>query len=275
MKKAFSIASWNVEHFKGQTNRVNRVVDFLIDKDGGNKPDVFALYEVEGKDVYSALATKMAGYTFHITEGAQSQEILVGISNKLTAFFTQRIEFKTGNNFLRPGALLTVKKNDIDYTILFLHTKSMTSPVGFGLRDEMLSRATKFRRKMEKKNEMPKWSSKYLFMGDLNTMGLEYPFDKDIASTIELDRLDGRAKYAKMRRLIKSADNTFWNGTRSSYPKSDLDHVVASNNLTFKSFGEASVSVRGWVTKDSDAEADTWISQYSDHSLLYMEVMED
>ncbi len=47
MKKVFSLASWNVEHFKDDAKRVKSVVEFLKKQN----PDVFALYEVEGKRV--------------------------------------------------------------------------------------------------------------------------------------------------------------------------------------------------------------------------------
>jgi len=39
MPKLFSVASWNVEHFKGSQARVDRVVDFLNTK----KPDIIAI----------------------------------------------------------------------------------------------------------------------------------------------------------------------------------------------------------------------------------------
>lgn len=272
MAKAFSLASWNVEHFKGNPARVNRVVDFLVDKRGGNKPDVFALYEVEGKLVYPALVKKMPGYSFHLTEGPQTMEILVGVKGNITAFFTQKQEFKTGNTYLRPGALLTITVAGKQYPILFLHTKSSPAAVGFGLRDEMLKRATGFRRKIEKAAGLPKWSSDYMFVGDLNTMGLDYPYKKDIEADVELKRLDGRAKYAKMTRLAKDAKATWFNGSGSKYPPSDLDHVVASKHMKFKLFNGSPVSVRGWVDQNTDAQKDNWINRYSDHSLLYLEV---
>jgi len=60
MAKAFSVASWNVEHFRGKPQRVARVVDFLRKQ----KPDVFAALEVEGKGVFDALITQMPGYQF-------------------------------------------------------------------------------------------------------------------------------------------------------------------------------------------------------------------
>ena len=49
MPKAFSLASWNVEHFKNAPARVADVVALLASL----KPDVFALYEVEGKEVFA------------------------------------------------------------------------------------------------------------------------------------------------------------------------------------------------------------------------------
>ena len=91
MAKAFSLVSWNVEHFKKEDDRVARVVDLV----NAQRPDVFALYEVEGKVVFDALTRRMPGYTFHITEGEAVQEILVGVRSNMTAFFTQRLAFKS------------------------------------------------------------------------------------------------------------------------------------------------------------------------------------
>jgi len=53
--KKFTVASWNVEHFRGDPSRVVRISGFLKGDGGGpaEVPDVFALYEVEGKDVYA------------------------------------------------------------------------------------------------------------------------------------------------------------------------------------------------------------------------------
>ena len=62
MPKAFSLASWNVEHFKNAPTRVADVIALLASLD----PDVFALYEVEGKDVFGELVTQMPDYQFHI-----------------------------------------------------------------------------------------------------------------------------------------------------------------------------------------------------------------
>ncbi len=266
MAKLFSIASWNVEHFKDDSSRVERVVKFVRTQN----PDVVALYEVEGKTVFAQLTQQLPGYQFHITEGPQTQEILVGARGQLSAFFTQKLAFKAGNTYLWPGALLTVTLNGTPYALLFLHTKSQNSPVGLGIRDEMFQRAVEFRVTLDK---AAGGKANYIFLGDLNTMGMKYPFQKSIAAPVELQKLDADAAKQKMRRLTKSQPATWWNGPGTSLPPSDLDHVVASDHLKFKRFaGNAEVDVRGWASLATDAEKKTWINNYSDHSLLFLQV---
>jgi exonuclease III len=271
MAKAFSIASWNVEHFKGDPTRTNRVIDFLKKQN----PDVIGLYEVEGSEVFSEVTAKFPGYTFQITEGPETQEILVGVKSTLSAFITQKLEFKSGNSFMRPGLLLTITISGKQYSILFLHLASSNEPRGFGLRDDMAVRAINFRKTLDKASG---GNANYIFLGDLNTMGLDYPYKKEIESAVELKRWDTRAKqFYGLRRLIKTQDVTWSNGSVSTIPDSNLDHVYASAHLKFKQFNKTSsekadVSVRGWVNAKSDAEKNKWIKDYSDHSLLFLEV---
>jgi len=146
MPKAFSVLSWNVEHFKGKPDRSKRVTAYIKKLD----PDVFAIYEVKGKAVFGALTNTFPNYSFHITEGPQAQEILVAVRGNMTAFFTQKISFKAGNPFLRPGALLSLNVHEKTYTLLFLHTKSLPDPKGFGLRDFMLEKAIRFNKTLAK-----------------------------------------------------------------------------------------------------------------------------
>mgnify|MGYP001278006541 CR=1 FL=1 len=265
MPKAFSLASWNVEHFKEDLGRVDRVVDFL----GAQNPDVFALYEVEGKEVFGALTSKMPGYSFHITEGAQTQEILVGVRGSLTAFFTQKVDFRSGTTHMRPGALLTLRIHNVNYSVLFLHVASGNDPRGMGLRDDMILRACDFRRTLNKAAGEP---ANYLFLGDLNTMGMKYPYQRSIDAETELRKLEHEAKKVKMRPLGKDAASTWSNGSKSSIPPSNLDHVVAADHLMFRKFGDADVAVRGWPKELTVAKQDKWIRDYSDHGLLYLEV---
>lgn len=268
MAKAFSLVSWNVEHFKGKPERTSRVIDVLKNQ----KPDVFALMEVEGKTVFDDLVSKMPGYQFHITEGSQVQEVLVGVKRGLTAFFTQKVGFKAGNSFLRPGALLTVNVAGSNYSLLFLHTKSGSSPIGLGIRDDQFNRAYKFKKKVLDKASGGPGKANFLFLGDLNTMGMKYPYGKSIVAQTELDKLDREAKKVKMRRLTKTSDATWWNGSGSRYAPADLDHVVASDHLKFKKFSGEDIDVRGWPKETTDNKKTKWINRYSDHGLLYLEI---
>ena len=274
MAKAFSVASWNVEHFGAKDGRSNQpvrpvkpIVDFLAQQ----KADIVAIYEVRSPDVFWPLAKAMPDYQFHMTEGRQMQEILVGIKKNFSAFVTQKLDFKSGQSSLRPGLLVTVQASGEFYPLLFLHLKSLPDPKGFGLRDDMMRRALKFRGVLDKAAENGR--SNYIFLGDLNTMGFDYPYKQlDISALSELKELDRRCAYRKMRRLTKTQEVTWWNGSDRYKPGSNLDHVVAADHLHFKTLGGAEVSVRGWPELTTEAEQEPWIKEYSDHALLYFEV---
>lgn len=281
MAKVFSVASWNVEHFKDDPTRIDRVIAFLA----ATKPDIFGLYEVEGARVFDALVEKMPGYTFQITEGFQTQEILVGVRRDITAFITQKTEYKSGTTHMRPGQLVTVRVGSTNYSILFLHVASGVNPRGMGLRDDMIERAIDFRKVLEKQDRRKGGDGtiRYLFVGDLNCMGLDYPFDREISSELELRNWDARAakgKLNKMRRLAKTHETSWSNGSRSRIPDSNLDHVYATANLKFGPMaapagGTAEVKVTGWTDFGADAaKKDAWIRDHSDHSLLYFELHE-
>jgi endonuclease/exonuclease/phosphatase family metal-dependent hydrolase len=269
MAKAFSVASWNVEHFRSQRvdSRVEDVLSFL-DEQG---PDVFALYEVEGAKVYETLTSEMPRYTFHITEGPQVQQILLGVKQGLTAFFTQKTEFRSGVSLLRPGALLTVRVADESYPMLFLHTKSGTDPRGLGLRDDMLTRALDFAKVLDRAAPPGKLAN-YIFLGDFNIMGMRYTYvrERDIVAEKELLKLQRGAPRRKLRVLEKDEQFTWWGG--GSIDPSSLDFVVAREHLRFKQFGGFDVSVRGWPKLESREERLDWVRRYSDHALLYFEV---
>ncbi len=61
--------------------------------------------------------------------------------------------------------------------------------------------------------------------------------------------------------LPKSSDATWWNGTQGQYAPSNLDHVFASQDLTFRGLGGgASVDVIGWPREITDAAKTEWIN---------------
>ncbi len=274
MAKAFSVASWNVEHFgalDSRTKKPIRPIQPIIDFIAAQKADVVAIYEVRSQHIFRPILDTMPEYQFHITEGRQMQEILVGIKRGLSAFVTQKLEFRAGQATLRPGVLVTPLVAGQYYPLLFLHLKSMPDPKGFGLRDDMLRRALKFRSVLN--GAAGDNAANYIFMGDLNTMGFDYPYKQhDITAADEINELDRRAKYKKMRRLSKSGDLTWWNGNDKYKPGSNLDHVVAADHLQFRTIAGSEVSVRGWPEEATDAKKRAWINKYSDHGLLYFEV---
>lgn len=278
MSKAFSVASWNVEHFKStrgqspENERVRRVISYLKAQD----PDIFGIYEVVGKDVYLEMVEQFPRYTFEITEGPETQEILVGFRNTLTCFLTQKIQFKSGVPYMRPGLLASIRLDGVDYSLLFLHLASFPKPRGFGLRDDMLHKAVKFRHVLDTPAG-GKHRSNYIFVGDLNTMGMKYPFEKDIDANLELAKWEQRARrYYGMASLEKTMKKTWRGNVNDRIEESNLDHVYASTNLKFKEFErngvKGDVDVRGWVDEPDDNRKDRWTQLYSDHSLLYFEL---
>jgi len=270
MAKAFSVASWNCEHWKDGDPRNAHRVEFIAAREA----DVVALYEVEGAEVWRTVMDGLPGYSFFITEGQNTQEILVGIGPDITAFLTQRIEFQSRDAFMRPGAFLTVRADGTDYSLLFLHLASMPDPRGFGLRTDMIDRAFEFKKHLDK---LVKGKANFLFLGDLNVMGLDYVYgkegDKLLHDRVEAEQEVGRLAYMAgkvgMRVLSKTADQT-WGGEDGK--RSNLDHVVASSQLQFKPIDGRDVKVLGWPELKDKAEQLKWFSEFSDHGLLYFEV---
>ncbi len=178
---------------------------------------------------------------------------------------------------LRPGALLNLTIDGTNYPLLFLHLKSLTEPKGFGLRDDMTQRAMKFRQLLNKQHKAAgkPGMANFLFLGDLNTMGMNLSYSKkDISGVEEIARLEKRLaiKSVAMEILGKSHPATWWPGSKSRLKQSNLDHVVAAKHLKFKQFDGANVDVRGWVTESSAKKKDAWAKKFSDHCLLYFEV---
>ncbi len=280
MAKAFSVASWNVEHFgaaraNGSPQKpIGPIIDFIAKQ----KADVVAIFEVRSSIVFQPMVDAMPDYQFHITEGPQAQETLIGIKKKFSGFVTQKLEFKSGQAALRPGVLVTLTIDGKYYPLLFLHLKSMRDPKGFGLRDDMLQRAIDFRKVL---NRAGGGNSNYIFMGDLNTMGMNLTFsNKDVTGDEEIERLKKRIKSSTINMSVLDkplpsglpGQATFWPGSHSSLKPSNLDHVVAAKHLTFKQFNGSPVDLRGWPQETTDAKRDAWIDKFSDHALLYFEV---
>jgi endonuclease/exonuclease/phosphatase family metal-dependent hydrolase len=266
----FTVLSWNVENLNVPNKDINRIIQHVR----GYNPDVFALLEVVGAGVYQHVATRFPNYTFHLTYGPQSQEILVGVRNTIQSFFTQKTEFKSGNAYLRPGAMLTLTFGNTPYNLLFLHTKSTTYPVGLGLRDDMFKRAFKLKRRLD---SLINGNARFIFCGDLNTMGMSYPYNREIDFVTELKKLRRDARRAGMDILDKS-HNVTWTDANQHLHDSNLDHVVASDSVTvtrwsFPNGTEGEVEVKGWNDYTNGSAAwSNYVNRVSDHCSLYFEV---
>lgn len=270
MAKAFSVASWNIEHMKDGDPRNAARMTFLSDQ----RPDVLALYEVEGREVWREVMAAFPKYSFFITEGANTQEILVGIGPRVTGFLTQKVEFAGRNAYMRPGSFLTVRAGDEDYSLLFLHVASDDDPRGFGLRADMIDRAIRFRETLD---AAAGGRANYMFLGDLNLMGMDFEHGREpggriqrvqVTAQLEVSGLGFAAADARMRVLPKTRTATW----RSTSMSSDLDWVVAADHLRFRKFaGGSEVDVRGWPALP-EAQQVQWTRDFSDHGLLYFEV---
>lgn len=274
------ILTWNIEHFNGtggkdsrtrqkRRNRLQRVVELLE----AEQPDVFGISEVSSGFVYEQMVEAFPDHTFNITTGGQSQEILIGVRPGLGSFFTQKDEFKRNNIYLRPGALLTVHEGDAHVPILFVHLKSMASPEGFGLRDAMFDRIYSLKKALDKATKaMTGQSSRkanFVVLGDYNTMGFDYWYTQnDILKEREIEVLTAKMKRRGMRKPPTSYPFTYFNGSNSSYPPSELDHVFVADHLELDDSAGHEVKVGGWTELDTDSEKDEWIERYSDHAPL-------
>lgn len=269
---SIKIMSWNVEHFKERTDRIDQVHGWVKKHD----PDLVGLLEIENDEVVDALQEKMSGYDFSVTAGPQRQEILVAWKRKSfdRVIVKQKREFKAYNPHLRPGSLVNMKKGKKEVNVLFLHTDSGTAASDFGNRLEMFNHIWKLKKKLDKKSE---GTASLIALGDLNTMGLFYPkrrvANRLVDGPAEVDALKEFAVKAGMRVLEKGFELTFNNGRL----KSDLDHVIASDDLQFASYdktdgsGRCHVEVDGWP-RLKGSQQKSFINTISDHAMLVFEM---
>jgi len=283
MPKKFSVATWNVEHFHNEPSRVKKIAEFIKGQHGGppTVPDVFVLFEVEGKEVFQEFMTQFPDHRFHLTEGKQTQELFIGVHRKYQSFTTIRLEFKVMRDSLRPGLLLTLSANGIYYSLLFLHLKSGDKTEDHGLRDSSLLSAFSLKKALD---EAGGGQHNYIFAGDLNTMGIDdpAPWSKtlDFGSENEIERISKWAAKKDMKLLSKdktpvngeTKEVTWYNGS-SGYVPTNLDHVVVSDHMDILDHTgrQNNISLFGW-SKLPQNHWNNWFTDFSDHCLLYFEV---
>lgn len=285
---AIKVFCWNIREFGKKTKtktdaeiraRVERVANHVRAKD----PDIFGLLEVENIDIVDLMEHQFPSFDFAITDGPQNtKEIFVGWRrNTFTqAVFTQKRQFDVNNPFLRPGALLSVKRQSRWHSFLFLHTDSGTEARDFGNRYEMFEKIWKLRKALDK--QVGAFRERLVVLGDLNTMGLLYPrrrkSDERVKGEEEIAALRTFTAGNKMVVLEKSQLATWRN--KNGKKVSDLDHVMASNSLDFVTLGHRpdgtpfKVEVHGWNTLPK-AKADEFWAELSDHSAVVCHVVEN
>lgn len=273
---AFSVCSWNVEFFGSKRpgesqaqveSRIDDVFDLLSQP--GIQSDVFAIYEVNGAQVFQKVTDAFPDYSWQITEGPGTQQILVGF--RIPAFVTQRVEFSRGfTGPLRPGLLVTVPHQGQVYPMLFLHLKAADAAIDFGVRAYQHDKVRSLRKSLDSATSQSR--ANFIVAGDLNNVGMNLTFsDRDITIDEEIARLRNmyESRFDDLVLLKKTTNATFWNGPGSSDPPADIDHVVAASRVNVAKLPNGdSVEVKGWPELPTDDEKKTWIRRFSDHALL-------
>ncbi len=262
---AFRTLFWNIENYSGDPSRTQTLVQHIQ----ANSPDIVGFSEIKDKAALrSILQGSLTDYDFGITDGQQGIELLAGWKRGLftQALFTQRREFKAGNPFLRPGSLLSVKRNGAFYNILFLHTDSGRKNSDYLNRQDMFERIWSLRFKLD---EIEGGTSQFLVLGDLNTMGRKASgTNPSVSANEEISNLSSDAQQNGMRLLDKSHPNTWArvNDQGKITLQSNLDHVFVSDSVSLVNIANGQeVLVRGWVNVTTNALRHDFVEGISDH----------
>lgn len=274
VKPKFKFLSWNIRRFQGKKARAKEVsakIDTL-------KPDVFGILEVLDNTVVRELIRKQyKDYNFGLTDGDEGIEILVGWRRGKfdQVFYTQKRDFKVGQETLRPGALLSIRIGKSFYNFLYLHTDSGVTKKDYGNRQKMFKKIWSLKKALDREAG-GSGKARLIVLGDLNTMGRKKMDNlKKISADEEIRDLGKSASANGMKMLAKEFDHTWhkWNGKAIS----NLDHIIATRNIEFRSIA-ASVSgekvpvrVIGW-NQLSGAALTHYLTNISDHSMIYSEV---
>ena len=277
----FSIMFWNIENFgkhaandERHSERVSAIVTHIRKLD----PDLLCLCEIKDKVALRGLLIgKLHDYDFAVTDSVGTIELVTGWKRGCDTFkqviFTQRREFRPTER-LRPGALASVNFKGMFFNFLFLHADSGPDCRSYENRRDIFGNIFELKDKLDEISEGNQ--AKFVVMGDLNTMGRRRcAYREDVSAEDEIEKLEARMKKKGMRMLQKNYENT-WRGVPPGYRairESNLDHVLATTNISFESFGtEAEVCVSGWNRLEGD-EQERFIEDVSDHCALFCRVI--
>lgn len=270
--------SWNIRHFRGDPQRADTVASMIRAVD----PDVFAIIEFEAKEVaLSFVADGFDDYDFGLTDSRQQIEFLVGWRRGRfdQVLYTQRREFQAGNQFLRPGGLLSFTEpgDPAFYNALFLHTDSGKTVDDYDNRQEMFDRTWGLRGALATKHTQ-NGQPRLIVMGDLNTMGRSRTNTlPTIRAVDEVAQLEADAAANGMRALQKSSPLTYRSAGGSL--RGELDHALISTDLNVQQFNDPvqqinpfEVEVSGWNLLPEPDRTD-FITTISDHCALVVETL--
>ena len=285
----FNFLVWNVEKFKAtNTTRIRTVADHIKNQN----PDVFSILEFSGKssaqnpsqkkDAARRLISQfLPEYDFGLTDSKRRLELLTGWKRGVfdQVLFTQRREFDASNPNLWPGGLLSVREVGASafHNFLFLHTDSGRKKTDFDNRQTMFKKIWKLNKALQNL-PIQGGNARFVVLGDLNTMGRRSVGNQpSIPAKKEIADLTSDAQANGMRALNKSFNKTWSNP--SGGRKSDLDHVIASDDLTMQKWVFAAtpgvpfeVEVKGWNDRTGNPRR-SFIENISDHCSLWAQIV--
>lgn len=276
---SFKFMVWNVRKFRAATTaRIQRVSEHI----GAENPDVFGIIEFQAKDAARRIITQhYDSYDFGMTDSKIGLDFLTGWRRGKfkQVIYTQRRDFMAGNINLRPGGLVSFQEqgHTAFTNMLFLHTDSGRKKKDYDARQVMFSKIFHLKNAIQGL-AIQNGNARLIVLGDLNTMGRAKTGNMPtVRADQEIADLEQDAMAAGMRFLSKSEDKTWSN--KSGSKKSDLDHVIASNDLQFQQFffdndpnSIFEIEVDGWNNLTGNARR-SWIEKISDHCALIGEVI--
>jgi exonuclease III len=269
MESKVSVLWWNVHNLR-DVDHAARIVSHVKEAD----PDVFALGEVIGDAAYRHIAREFPQYSFYMTFGKQAQEMLVGVRRTTQVFFSQRTEFQSGNEFLRPAALITISVGDPPLNILFAHLKSFQKSLDLGYRDAFFSRIGRLKATLD---ELSHGAARFVICGDFNLQGMNYLQQKLIKPEDELRHIQHVLSEESIVFATPSHGLT-WSNEPDSKKEAALDFVTASIGTRLMDLGDEraryQVRVAGWpLYPEGSEQRIDFLKNISDHASLYFEIL--
>ena len=267
--------------FRGSQPRLQDADDLI----SRFSPDIFGLLEFQArKEARELMFDRSPEYDFAVTDSTTGLEVIIGYRRGKfdQVIWTQKREFNNEPRTLRPGALVSVNYEGEWYSLLYLHADSGTSRSDYENRWKVFERLWRLEEALRRSS--PSGNPNLIVLGDLNTMGS----GSTISGDVEKYQLETRATQNGMYMPTKDAAHTWHecgkgprNNRRrlrvselSSAKRSDLDHVIASQNLDFVihgSDGQSAIHVEGWQQVDGVDRVE-FLWSLSDHSALFGEL---